>query len=176
MTDIENAHNLLPNIPDDIFDIWLNPIIKKHGFPFRTINDDIRDTIWFGYFGHCSLKFFSAHTWAKLTNISVDEIPFKESSSYIIDRLISYNLTGEWTLGGRPIPDCKERFNSHVSIVQRTGRLVAPIIVRITIDGFLVLDGSHRIAAVRHIRQLNSEQFKSGPKPFPIDLWIGNHT
>jgi len=148
LTDVENARKLLKNVPDEMFDTWLRPIVERSGFPFSNVADDIQGTKWVGYLGYESLSIFSGYSWRKSTGLPVDKIPFKESSLWIIDGLITYNLTGKWTLGGRPIPDCKERFGFHVGWVQRTGRLIAPIVIRFTVDGFLVLDGSHRLAAL----------------------------
>jgi hypothetical protein len=163
MTEIEKARSILYNVPDEMFDFWLIPIIEENEFPFTNINDEIGNTIWFGFFGYLPLETFANLKWHRKRNLVPGNIPFKKSSIEIINCIITYNLTDKWTLGNRPMFNCKERFSYHVAFMQRTGRFFAPIILRPTVDGLMVLDGSYRLAAL----------FSMERDDILIDAWIG---
>ena len=151
--DIKKARSMLNKIPNEVFDIWLYPIIKKHGFPFKDVNDNIHKHILYGYFCCTSLKLISDLDWQRLSELTSKKICLEETSFVIIQSIITNYLTDKWTFGVGPIINSKERFLSHKKSIQRTGRIETPIIFRKAPHGLLILDGSHRLAALFSINR-----------------------
>ena len=160
--DIEKARSMLNKIPDEVFDVWLSPVIKKHGFPFKDVNDNTHKHILFGYFCCTSLELISDLDWQRFSDLTTKNICLKETSIMTIQSIITYYSTDKWTLGVGPIINSKERLLFQKRSMQRTGRIETPIIFRKTPHGLLVLDGSHRLAAL----------FSTNNSDILFDAWV----
>lgn len=69
---IEQAKEMLPYIPNEIFDNFLNALIDGDlGWPFNSVNDSLAGFQWLGIFDPLTLKEFSQLRW-ELTTIEID--------------------------------------------------------------------------------------------------------
>ncbi|MDZ4404228.1 hypothetical protein [Prosthecobacter sp.] len=160
---LEKAKGMLPKMPEDVFNIWIRPLIESNGWPFESIHSLHSNRNWFQYFGGNSIQTISNLVWHS------QQIPLLGSrlhpnSQQIINWIIlSY-------VHGRPTPVTKikngkgrESFLRSRQFIKSTGRLHTPLVLLEDSLGYHILDGNHRFAACVSLR----------PTPlFTVDAWI----
>lgn len=161
MNDSERARIMLSNMPDAVFDTWLLPIIEDRGWPFTTVTDALFG-VWAGYFRCSTLKEFSDLLWYRET-LTIDSCVLHPSSKRFIDLAVLYKSTDFWADIAPPFKKTKPSLAWHMSHIERTGKLCAPLVLTTTPRGFIVHDGSHRLAALLSMNRAD----------VPIDAWIG---
>jgi len=150
MTDTERAKSILTKLPDEVFDTWLSPIIESQGWPIDT-----------GFFFPFPLEKF-AHLSRYRDILSVEKCPLHPHSKRFIQLAVIYKATDLWTDIIPPFKKTKGSLAWHMTHIERTGKLWAPLVLISTFDGFIVSDGSHRLAAL----------FSMKRDDIPIDAWI----
>jgi len=159
---IENAKAMLPNIPDEIFDIWLSALIEEISWPFKQLTDPTIGTSWELHLGELTPGDFAKLVWNKDV-LTMDTCVLEQFSKMALQTFISKSSKKDGTIGNGYLKNSESRIRSHISCIERTERLFAPIILIKTLAGFCMLDGYHRMTAV-HLSQ----------KPdIKIDAWIG---
>jgi hypothetical protein len=147
MTPIEQAQLMFPNIPHEVFDIFLNPLIRNFGWPFRTILDDLYGTEWFRILYPLTLSNLCQFKWIRRVFLFNDCLLYPGSEADI--KLVILNKTKNiWALIGRDSRSCRASLLWHEKNIMATGRFSAPITMAFTQSGLKVLDGIHRIAAL----------------------------
>ena len=64
---IQDAKSMLPNMPDEVFDAWLRPIIIDHSsWPYSNVFSLHPSEQWKRYFGLFTLHAISSCMWRKL--------------------------------------------------------------------------------------------------------------
>ena len=163
MIAIKLTRDMLPNLPDEIFERF---IVPQNDAPLN-IFDSQPEGRWFYHFGGLSLEEFSQLKWMN-TILNLDKDILHPDSYQDIRRLIRYYRIDNVALAKATIPgmptDSRERLIWHAQFIANTGRLCAPIVCIKTSAGIRTLDGTHRLAAVSLAE--NSESI-------PIDAWIG---
>jgi len=150
-----------PNMPDEVFDNWLAPIINDHGWPFTSINDDLFSSDWIFKIGNkFSLKQWFECEW-ELTDIPLDNANFKHYTLKIISEIIVNAVNGIPTettdlIGG------DERFRACASFYREYGKIPWPIVIYKFSNFVRVLDGFHRLAAIFHVGY---------PHDFKVPAW-----
>lgn len=155
---------MFPNMPDDVFNLFMVPFVQSDGWPFLNILNSTEGTIWWKYLGGLSLHQFRQLRWYR-SSILLYEYILHPVSNCDVEILIRNHVKGIKTPSVRNVERSKERFRWHVQFIERARCLCAPVIMVITNDGFRILDGVHRISALISIG-LNIE--------VPIDAWLGD--
>jgi hypothetical protein len=150
-------------MPEEVFNLWLAPLIASDGWAFTSIFSSTYGTIWYRYFEGQSIEFFHNLFWHR-KNIPCSFRSFHPSSRYVIELLINTHLKNIPTIaaqvkGGKG----KEIFFGLRQFIKRTGRLPAPVILVWQSGGYHIMDGNHRISAL----------FSLGIQDLLIDAWIG---
>lgn len=157
MTDSENiyliqkAKSMLPNVPDEVFNKWLLPIIRDHeSWPYRNSFSPHPSDQWRRYFRNFSINDFANCKWDKITLTFANDCldPISEAT---INTLIMKHVHNIDTTGCFNVRDSKSRFFTFVEFLQRLGTIPAPIIGINTDTGFGVIDGNHRLAALTYL-------------------------
>jgi hypothetical protein len=163
MTPIERAKAMLPNMPDEVFKLFIAEMFIDTPWPFSNIDQSLIGTKWYYYFGGLSLRQFSNLRW-KIYNFMLDKNILHPDSYGDAARLIKEHVLGIET-PIRNVRKTKERFFGLVKYIERTKKFPAPIItIRTEFNNLRVLDGSHRLAAL-YALELDDK--------IPIDAWIG---
>ena len=139
-----------PNMPDELFDKWLHPIIEAQGWPFSSTSDDLQASDWKYNFGiNHTLKQWTECEW-ELVEIPLIFANFKSFTLDTISDIISNAVEG--------IPTCttdliggKDRFWACASFYRANGTVPWPIVVYELDDFIRIVDGFHRLAAIIHI-------------------------
>lgn len=154
---------MLPNVPPEVFDTFLKPLILNNniGWPFFSV--DFTYGEWTRILSPLSLIDFSKLRWVRNTFTFNDSL-FYPGSLADINLIIENKTTDVWALVGRDSTPCRRNLLWHEEFTLKTGRLFAPVTIARTNRGMKLLDGNHRIAA---LMSLNLH------KTIPIDAWIG---
>lgn len=154
---------MLPNMPDDVFNIWLKPLIEFDGWPFRRLSDVPAVRPWAQYLYGLSIKMLHELWWNRGSFI-IDRVHLDPMSNTTIKALIGDHIFNVETFIRRNVSDSKERFFKLREFIGRTRTFPAPIILVRTNSHFSLEDGNHRYAA---LCSLNLET------KIPCDSWIG---
>jgi len=161
----QQAKSMLPNMPDDVFDSWLLPIIKDHNdWPYSNIRSPHPSLQWSQYFGLFTLSNISNCLWHRMT-LTFDMGCLDPISNETIDTLIQKHVHNLDRTGRFNVRNSKMRFFGFVEFIQRTSSIPAPIIGINTDNGLSILDGNHRLAALTYLGRRGSVQ---------CDTWIGH--
>lgn len=162
MNAFEKAKSQLPNMPTEVFDAWLRPIIKDHGiWPYEMVHSPHPNSQWRDYFGHFSLKSISECRWDKMSNdfnsldqMSHNTIDFLiETHAYDIKPNIKFN-----------VHNSRHRFYKFVKYILEKRKIPETIIGVKTSGGLRILDGNHRLAALSYINMLGKIE---------CETWVG---
>lgn len=143
---------MLPNMPDEVFDTWLLPIIRDHNaWPYLDIFSPHPSLQWSQYFGLYALNDISNCIWRKLVCSfgmnTLDPISNRTINALIEDHVCDLNTPIRLN-----VRDSKVRFFGLVEFIQRTRVIPAPIVGINTDDGLRILDGNHRLAALTFLK------------------------
>ena len=163
---ILTARAMLANMPDEVFDIYIAPLIESHGWPFESLDrppsNPIEGRRWFQMFDLQSVQTISQLSWKRL------EIPFAHAGFHprahqVVTALINLHVFGVNTFV-TPIANTREKFFSARAYIQETGTMPVPVILQYDSEGFRILDGNHRLAAMTSF---------SNNDAGIIDCWVG---
>jgi hypothetical protein len=170
MTDTENinliqkAKGMFPNMPDEVFNTWLLPIIRYHNsWPYLNILSTHPSEQWRQYFGLFTLYDVSNLLWDKI-NLRLASHIIDPVSNDTIKALIGAHVDGVET-PARNVRDSKMRFDGFVEFIQRTCNIPASIIGIDTCGCISILDGNHRLAALKHLGLFGSVN---------CETWLGH--
>jgi hypothetical protein len=160
------ARKLLANMPDEVFAIYIEPLIQAHGWPFTSLEamptspEALR---WFQMFDRQSLQTISQLSWEKyVAKFSFEA--FHPRSQDIIAALVKWHIGGVNTFAAN-IADSRVKFFSARSYIEKTGTFPVPVILQRDPLGLRILDGNHRLAAMA--------SFPNSGDGI-VDCWIGS--
>jgi hypothetical protein len=160
---VMGARELLPNMPDEVFSLYIEPLIQLYGWPYRSI-DSPGTKRWTQAFDHQGIKTISQLSWKR------HEVPFPlalfhPDAHQVIALLINQHIRGIPTATANVV-NTKQKFFHARDYIARTGRMPKPVILMRDLFGgaLRILDGNHRLAAMSSVPNAND---------LVIDCWIG---
>lgn len=154
--------DFFPYMPDEIFDVWLQPIADDYGWPFKKSNESTKGTKWAGVFGDHNLDFWTSAKWSFRELVFSPEL-FTDFCQFRLKSIRKGFEEGIPTLWVG-VADTKERFRACADFIRANGAIPGSIIV---LDrggfGLDVVDGNHRVAALLHV---------GIPSGYKIPVWI----
>ena len=153
---------MFPDMPAEVFDAWLAPLIKSDGWPFFS-EFSFASGLWAQYFDGHSIQSIKRLTWKRDKPIcSIHS--FSPDSKSIVRAIINTHVYGAETIYAHiKNGHGRESFLRSRDFIQRTGRIYAPMILIKDLFGFQIIDGHHRAAAL----------FSVTNPIFNFDAWIG---
>lgn len=148
-------------MPDEVFEMWLEPIAEHYGWPFKNGNDRIEETKWFNVFGGFSLNTWVTAIW-KREEINLTTTPLNYVTRIRISSIINRCVEGLPTLTAG-VADSEERFRACAEFIMVNGNIPKPIIVLFRNGEAEIIDGNHRIAALFHV---------GPPNGYVVPAWI----
>src|SRR3954466_7071169 len=82
-----DPNHLFPNMPKEVFDLWIRPHISAYGWPFTSVEQSLNRTEWKSFFSGGSLKYWAGVKWA-LTSITLRKALLDEHTQARIDAVI----------------------------------------------------------------------------------------
>jgi hypothetical protein len=155
------ARQLLHNMPDEVFELYMKPLIARYGWPYRSVDSPTGEN-WFRRFDGHSLKTMSQLSWERR------EMPFSfdvfhPSSKERLALMVETHMRGRRTPFAQ-VMNAKARFFRCRDYIARTGQMPAPVILMKDPEGLRILDGNHRLAAMASFTNSGSGI---------VDCWIG---
>lgn len=150
-----------PNVPDEVFDMWLIPLAKDYGWPFENIHEETKDTKWYHTLGGLPLSFWHSAEW-ELTQRDLLSMPFSFITKFVLRSLIEQYQSGSHTVVAN-LERTKERFGACADFIITNGIIPKPIIVLERNGAFEIVDGNHRVAALLHV---------GVPQNYKVPMWI----
>ncbi len=161
MTHIEKARAMLPEMPEEVFTMWIAEVVARNGWPFECLSDSAREP-WRSYFCGLSLRNISELVWEKsAATIGIGTLhPDAQKSIHSMMMVQSIGMTE-----GFEVPDdSRDRWMRILSFVQETRELPCPVVLLGQSDHFRIFDGHHRLAVGVHVLGLG----------FTTQAWIAN--
>ena len=164
--DSVRAKRLLPNMPDELFRLYMEPMISQHGWPFYSL-DSPTTMPWWQLFDCHDIRTISELLWERR------EFPFSIRAFHRYARTQIAGLVATHVFGDpneySTIPNTQTRFFRACTFVAETGRLPLPVVLMKdtnteTIDDLRILDGNHRLAAMASLPNSTASI---------VDCWLG---
>lgn len=148
---LKKIKTTVPDIPDEIVQLWLLPFAQKFGWP-PIDSDDWRDKM-----ASESIDFWNGASW-KQTEIDPIEQGYSYICEHTIEGLINACVYGQQNMEARMMgADSKERFFRALDYMLQHGVFPSrPIVYKERGGRYSILDGSHRIASLVMSKQLNA--------------------
>lgn len=161
--EIERAKKMLPNVPEEVFEIWLSTDIKHYGWPFKNLTDSFNGTKWKEVFGReITLEGLANLAWNR-EPLPLDITIFEPATQITLGMFLDKSRNEDGTIGDGYFKSSKPRTLSHLEHIEGTGRFCAPIIVIRTIAGLSLFDGYHRMTSALMLNKPD----------FIVDAWVG---
>ena len=164
--DTLRAKRLLPNMPEELFRLYMEPMIIQHGWPFYSLESPTTMP-WSQLFDCHDIRTISELFWQR------HEFPFSirvfhRYSQRQIKGLVATHVFGD-TNEYSSLPNTKARFIQAQSYLGESGRMPVPVVLMKdantqTIDELRILDGNHRLAAMASLPNSTA---------CIVDCWLG---
>ena len=149
MSPILKAKAMFPDMPKEVFDEWLLPIIKNHNsWPYTDASSLHPSQQWKQYFGLLDFCDIVNLKWQTLL-LSFDLGCLDSISNNTIKTLIDWHIND--LKPNTNIHNSRDRFCHFVSLIKKSHSMPAPIIGVNMAEGLRVLDGNHRISALTYL-------------------------
>jgi hypothetical protein len=142
---LEKARKMLPKMPQEVFDLWIAPLVESDGWPFNTVMD-IAIGRWGTYLDGHTLNSLSNLNW-KRQNLSSQFTGFSPNTKRLILALMKQYVFGVQTLQGR-IKNGPARFRRALDYIRAYRTLPRPVILIQNFFHYDLMDGNHRLAAL----------------------------
>jgi hypothetical protein len=158
----------LPNWPDDVIAQWLLKVANRGPETGWPPPDPLAEP-WKYVLGERPLSWWNAVTW-RLEEHELDINRLSASTQRAVRDMIAAHVDGVPNIYTR-LPESKQRFTSALQHITQHGTIPKPPLAMRVQDGFVVIDGNHRLAALC-FRQ--GEAAEGGIAPLKAHkLWVG---
>ena len=161
------ARECFPHMPDEVFDMWIQPHIDISGWPFRGDETVASDPAWAKYLCNLSPHFWGGVTWNRVSQAFVT-VPLEERAKHIARHLAKLGRKFVETGIAEPtsVKDSPQRVAALASVTNASGQFPKPLVCLVQRDRWLMMDGHHRLGAA----------FMLGmQEEIPFDCWLGKH-
>lgn len=150
----------LPNVPEEIFRIWLDQVLEARGWPPAGAE-------WEEILLGRPLEFWRELKWTReLLPLAPSELGPRSLEAGL--RVVDADLLGN---GEPPSPESTERLDALCEFIDARGTLPAPLILVSTLDGYEVADGRRRLAAMLAVA---ARRGADGFVPRRVEAWVGS--
>ena len=161
------AKQYLPLMPDELFQMWIEPEIESHGWPFHGDEITVTDPSWSKYLRDLGPQFWSQVHWKRVNAAfvegQIEERAIKVASLLAeVGRRFLETGVAEQTL----VKDSPQKVAAIAAAIEANGKLPNPLVFLERSDGWWLMDGHHRLGAL----------FMLGKqRTIPLDCWLGAH-
>jgi len=160
---IKRAKKMLPNVPEEVFEIWLSADIKHYGWQFKKLTDSFQNTPWERVFGReGTLEGLANLIWNR-EHLPLDITIFEPATQITLGMFLDKSRNEDGTLGDGYFKSSGSRLRFHFEHIEGTERFCAPIVVIRTFKGLSLFDGYHRMTSALLLNKTD----------FIMDAWIG---
>ncbi len=154
---------MFPEMPDEVFNIFLKPLIDTYGWQFTSVGDSTIGTDWFRILHSFDLSTIQQLRWVR-HSFFLDKYALSPISQGDTDRIILNKRMDSFALFGAHSESSRETLTKYVKAMKNTGCFPTPVTMVISTQRFHIFDGNHRISALFYLG-LN--------RTIKVDAWIG---
>jgi hypothetical protein len=175
MVALADIKKTLPNMPDDVIDVWLLPLANQEGMGWPPPNP-MGQHRWNYILGEKPLEWWSEVSWQlQKTDCSFSKL--SNGSRRTVQQMLAAHVDGVTNLYGK-LDGEKERFKPALRHIIKHGSFPRPIVTVATPSGLTVVDGNHRMAAFVASQSAEDELLKRVGANRPSaeqEIWVGTH-
>lgn len=155
------AHSrmIFPSFPEEVFTLWLEDRIRSNGWPPCGPE-------WLGFLFGESITFWQNLHWEERT-MTLGVADLAPRSKMLVSQIFEAGI-GRKNLMADYIPNTAERFLSCVQFICDNNSVPGKILLLASHDGYEVIDGNHRIAALLTVQS----QFSAKGTLLPLQAWL----
>jgi hypothetical protein len=158
-----NAREFFPNMPDEVFETWIGPLVEEVGWPFSSFEENLQSSDWRYRLGiNKDLRDWRDAPWAR-ESLDLANLMLTSSSLDMINNIIK-NCHQGMRSSTENLLNTKNRFNKCKSYIESKRCLPCPVVLEKLGEGYSIWDGHHRISALVVANQ-NSI-------PVALDAWV----
>lgn len=161
------AKALLANMPDDVFKIYIAPLIESHGWPFDSSGlplNIVEARRWHQMFDLQSVQTIRQLSWER-RKIPFVLARFHPRSHQVVTMIVEHHTGVSFHAGIANVADTRNKLVRARNYIARTGQMPVPVILQRDQRGLRILDGNHRLAAMATVGNANGRI---------IDCWLGS--
>jgi hypothetical protein len=140
----------LPNMPEELFRQYMEPMIAEHGWPFYSL-DSPTPMPWLQLFDCHEVRTISELFWARREfkfSLGVFHRYARTQITGLLDAHV-FGADNEYST----IPNTKARFHQARRYIADSGRMPVPVVLMkdandLRLSELRILDGNHRLAAM----------------------------
>jgi len=159
-----NAKAIFKNMPDEVFEIYIAPLIKDLGWPYNSANDFVSRG-WQEAFDNHQLNVIVELQWER-GNTYFSSLKFHPTSAKRLDWILEAHIDGRVTPCSN-VRNGKQRLERNLAYIKRLRAMPSPVVFMNSHQGFRILDGNHRLAAALLVSRTIDTQ---------IPYWLGSKT
>ena len=159
---LAQARQDLPSVPEEVFQLWLDECIHAHGWPPV-------GSAWERSLAGISLEYLQSLRWVK-DYVALNPADLGPRSLDRAVRILDANVHGKENEVIGSIADSPKRFASIWEFINSNSTLPVPLVMVSTLEGYEVVEGHHRIAAMLWT---GAQKRKEGFFPGQVQAWIG---
>lgn len=159
---IINAKLTLSNVPDEVFELWLNDRIRQNGWPPLGYE-------WEGFLCGESLQYWSTLSWKKVA-IQLTSHYLSYTSRCITHQIYEASVLNKENAISMYIPNTRERFSAIVTYALQHKTIPGTLVLLKRNDVFDIVDGNHRVSALIYLQTI--EDLSYIPKIFEVQAWV----
>lgn len=149
-TQMRDELTLFPNMPHEVFDTWLAPIIEHSGWPFVSVADPFPSVMWSDLFFQIPLAFWAQFRWRRHDG-SLGTTLFHPASMQLVGAIAGFDTGDPFQRAHtkacvRSITNTAQRLSratEYATMHQRTPGVLIGIQIGRSIR---LVDGHHRVA------------------------------
>jgi hypothetical protein len=158
---LQEPKAFFPKMPADVFDQWIAPQIPVYGWPFSSIDCATTHTKWHRFFAGRTLAQWASFDFL-LNELPYRTLMFEDKTDWRIEGIFDHCSLGLQTQQAN-IYETVNRFRACAEFIHLNGRLPRPVIGFLNEGLIEIIDGHHRLAALRYI----------GVRPdFKVPIWM----
>ena len=142
-----SPREFFPKMPDEVFDMWLFPLIEHIGWPYSELSDDILGSRWEMLLGQIQLNRWHSFNW-ELRHVVLTPNTLAHSSLMKINGIHDHCVRNAFTMEAN-LKNTKERFRACTEFFIANGRIPLPCVAIPRHGRLELVDGHHRLAALR---------------------------
>jgi len=167
MAPSRDPKGVFPDMPQEVFDLWIQPCLEDYGWPFQSADAPLAGTQWEAFFAGRTLRQWAQFAW-QLVRVEPHPLRgvFHPDTVWRVQGIILHCVYALKT-DMADIQDTRDRFAACAAFIAATGRLPAPL-VGVHDEhphGLELVDGHHRLAALLHV---------GVPQGFRIPVWLAH--
>lgn len=162
--DFQNARMTFPNMPEEVFTLWLDGRILANGWPPKGIE-------WAGFLLGKSVSEWQQINWTK-RKVSISWEALGVLSQQNVNMLIDGNVNERSNLMTAYIPDTKERFRSITKYALEHQNVPGTLVLLKSGTKYEVIEGNHRVAVLIALQNFKDTKEKIMS---PQTAWVGEH-